>query len=77
MLGLAAPKPLLCEIGEKEACFHYPDMMNAYRHLERIYKAAGCPDRLAADVHPNGHMWSGVKAWDWLEKWLNVDEGAP
>jgi len=70
VLGLAAPKPVLCEIGLKETCFHYPDMMKAYRHLRRIYRAAGVPDRLDADIHPNDHRWSGVKAWDWIEKWL-------
>lgn len=70
MLGLAIPKAVLFEIGKKETCFHYPDMMKAYRHLQKIYKAAGCPDRLDADIHPNDHMWSGKKAWKWLEKWL-------
>lgn len=70
ILGLAAPKPILCEIGMKETCFHYPDMMKAYRHLQKIYRAAGCPERLDVDIHPNDHMWSGKKAWAWLEKWL-------
>ncbi|MBI2191294.1 MAG: acetylxylan esterase [Planctomycetes bacterium] len=70
MLGLAAPKPVLFEIGRKETCFHYPDMMKAYRHLRTIYEAAGALDRIAADVHPNDHRWSGKKAWSWLERWL-------
>lgn len=68
MLGLAAPKPVLCEMGRMETCFHFPDMIRAYRHLERIYRAAGAADCLAADIHPNDHRWSGVKAWDWLER---------
>jgi hypothetical protein len=70
VLGLACPKPVLFEMGEKETCFHYPDMAKAYRHLRQIYKAAGALDRLASDVHPNNHMWSGKKAWKWLKKWL-------
>lgn len=70
VLGLAVPKPVLFEMGEKETCFHYPDMKKAYGYLRRIYHAAGYPDRIAADVHPNDHMWSGRKAWDWLKKWL-------
>jgi predicted esterase len=70
MLGLAVPKPILLEMGKKETCFHYPDMLRAYRHLQKIYKAAGFPDRLAADHHPNDHRWSGKKAWNWLAKWL-------
>lgn len=70
MLGLACPKPVLFEMGKHETCFHYPDMARAYRHLRKIYKAAGAQDRIASDVHPNDHMWSGKKAWKWLEKWL-------
>jgi dienelactone hydrolase len=70
MLGLACPKPVLFEMGEKENCFHYPDMIAAYRRLERIYKAAGHPERIEKDVHPNDHQWSGEKAWAWLERWL-------
>lgn len=70
MLGLAIPKPVLFEIGRKETCFHFPDMQKAYNHLNRIYKAAGYPERIARDVHPNDHRWNGVKAWKWLEKWL-------
>jgi dienelactone hydrolase len=69
MLGLAAPKPLLCEMGKKETCFHYPDMAKAYAHLARIYAAAGASERLGKDVHPNDHRWSGRKAWDWLRRW--------
>lgn len=70
MLGMACPKPVLFEMGEKETCFHYPDMAAAYQRLARIYKAAGCPERIDKDVHPNDHKWSGAKAWAWLEKWL-------
>ncbi len=67
MLGLAAPKPVLCEIGTREDCFHYPDMVKAYKTAKRIWSAAGHPDRLDADVFPGRHMWSGRKAWSFLE----------
>ena len=70
MLGLAVPKPVLFEMGRNESCFHYPDMRRAYAHLKRIYEAAGRPECIDHDTHPNGHMWSGKKAWAWLEKWL-------
>ena len=70
MLGLAVPKPVLFEMGRKETCFHYPDMARAYRHLSKIYEAAGVPERIGKDVYPNDHRWSGKKAWDWLAKWL-------
>lgn len=70
MMGLIAPKPVLFEMGRKETCFHFPDMDRAYRHLTRIYKAAGAPDRIARDIHPHDHRWSGKKAWNWLKRWL-------
>jgi hypothetical protein len=69
MMGLAVPKPVLYEMGRKETCFHYPDMRRAFAHLKRIYNAAEVPDRLAKDVHPHDHRWSGRKAWDWLRQW--------
>lgn len=70
MLGLICPKPVLYEMGRKETCFHYPDMAKAYARVERIYRVAGHAERIARDDHPNGHRWSGNKAWAWLEKWL-------
>jgi len=70
IMGLACPKPILCEMGRKETCFHFPDMDRSYRRLRRIYAAAGFPERLARDVHPHDHRWSGRAAWRWLERWL-------
>jgi hypothetical protein len=70
VLGLAAPKPVLCEMGTEEACFHFPDMKKAYNHLRRIYRAAGCPERVSCQTFPTGHRWRGEKAWTWMEQWL-------
>jgi len=70
VLGLAVPKPVLFEMGEKETCFYYPDMKKAYDYLRTMYVAAGYEDHIDSDVHPNDHMWSGRKAWDWLQTWL-------
>jgi len=69
-LGLAVPKPVLFEMGRQENCFHFPDMIKAWRHLKEIYTAAGHPERIGKDCHPGPHMWSGAKAWDWLAEWL-------
>lgn len=70
MLGLACPKPVLCEIGTREDCFHYPDMVKAFRTAKRIWTAAGVPERLDADIFSGKHMWSGRKAWAFLEAQL-------
>ena len=70
MLGLAAPKPVLFEMGRRETCFHYPDMLVAYKKVERMYRAAGHPERIAHDTFDADHMWSGRRAWSWLAMWL-------
>ncbi|MGQ9556018.1 MAG: dienelactone hydrolase family protein [Anaerolineae bacterium] len=70
MAGLIAPKPLLVEAGQKDDCFIIEDVRPAFRRLQAIYEAAGCPDRLAYDEHPYEHSWHGVAAWEWLERWL-------
>ena len=68
--GLIAPKPLIVEMGEQDSCFIIEDMKRAYAQVERIYAAASAPDRLAADVHPGAHAWSGAKAFDWFAHWI-------
>jgi dienelactone hydrolase len=68
--GLIAPKPLVVEMGELDQCFIIEDMKKAFARLKRIYTAAGCADKLAADVHPAGHAWSGVKAFPMFDKQL-------
>ena len=70
MAGLIAPKPLLIEAGQQDTCFIIEDARAAYSQLSRIYEAAGCPERLAYDEHPNEHSWHGVQAWEWLKRWL-------
>lgn len=68
--GLIAPRPCLVEIGERDQTFLVDDARAAYADLARLYAAAGAADRLAADVHPGGHAFSGAKAFDWLARWL-------
>lgn len=68
--GLICPKPLVVEMGERDQCFVIDDMRAAYARVERIYRAAGVPERLEADVHPGEHQWSGAKSFDWFARWL-------
>jgi dienelactone hydrolase len=70
VLGLAAPKPMLCEMATHEDCFSFPDMRRAFARLGTIYRAAGAAGRLEADVFRGKHMWSGRKAWEFLARWL-------
>jgi len=44
----------------------------AYRAaaVRRSYEVAGVPEKFDVDEFDGGHQWSGLKAYDWLEKWL-------
>jgi dienelactone hydrolase len=68
--GLIAPRPLLAEIGEEDTCFEVKDAMAAYRRVRQVYEVAGALDRIAVDRFPGPHEFSGLKAFDWFDKWL-------
>lgn len=67
---LAAPKPLLAEIGAGDACFEVDDAVAAAEHVKAGYAAAGVPERFDTDVFEGEHEFSGAKAFDWFERWL-------
>ena len=57
--GLAAPRPMLCQIGREERApggFPVDVAEVAVTDLKKIYAAFGCPDRAVLDVHPGGHV---------------------
>ena len=68
--SLIAPRPCLAEIGEEDRCFIAEDARRAYGDVARVYALLGAEDRLAADVHPGGHEFSGRRAFDWFARWL-------
>ena len=68
--GLIAPRPLLVEIGTRDECFRLDDAMSCYRKVERIYRAAGCPERLELDLFDGGHMWGGNRSVEFFRKYL-------
>ncbi|MDO8589514.1 MAG: alpha/beta fold hydrolase [Armatimonadota bacterium] len=68
--SLIAPKPLVVEMGEQDTCFVIDDMKEAYERVRSAYKVRGYPERIASDIHPGEHMFSGLVAFDWFEKWL-------
>ena len=68
--GLIAPRPLLLEMGEKDECFFIKDMLKGYEGVKKIYQAAGCENKLWADIHPGGHAFSGNKAFEFFKKYL-------
>jgi hypothetical protein len=68
--GLIAPRPLLLDMGIFDECFYIQDQMEGYERLKRIYAAAGVPERLEADIHPDGHSYGGHKAPAFFARYL-------
>ena len=68
--SLIAPRPCLVEIGEADRSFIASDAQRAYADVARVYTVLEADDRLAVDLHPGGHEFSGRKALDWFARWL-------
>jgi dienelactone hydrolase len=68
--GLIAPRPLLIESGANDALFPIAAARAAYVELQRVYDLLKVPERLAQDFHPDGHRFSGRRAFGWLATWL-------
>lgn len=67
---LAAPKPLLVEVGERDTCFEIDDAQAACDRVRAGYAAAGVPERFDVDRFDGEHEFCGRKAFDWFERWL-------
>ncbi len=70
--GLIAPRPLLIDIGVYDTCFNVDSAMECYRQVEKIYGAAGIPERLELDLFPHEHAWGGNKSVAFFSKHLGV-----
>jgi hypothetical protein len=68
--GLIAPRPLLVEMGKLDTCFFIKDLIEGYKGIEKIYKAAGVSDKLEADIHSGAHSFAGNKAFSFFDKYL-------
>ena len=68
--GLLAPLPLLIDIGAYDTCFKVDNATACYRHVERIYQAAGAAERLELDLFPKEHAWGGNKSREFFGRYL-------
>jgi dienelactone hydrolase len=71
--ALIAPVPLLFESARGDplnGSRGIDNVLEQYEVTKRAYAAAGVPDRLAIDIFEGGHMWHGVAAFEWLDRWL-------
>jgi hypothetical protein len=53
--GLIAPRACMVQIGSDDTCFVEADALRAFRHLQRIYRAAGAGRHLILDHFKGGH----------------------
>ncbi len=53
--GLIAPRACMVQIGSDDTCFVEADALKAFRHLQKIYRAAGAGRNLVLDHFKGGH----------------------
>jgi hypothetical protein len=68
--GMIAPRPLLVDIGVYDSCFYLDNSMRCQRQVERIYAAAGIPEKLELDLFAGEHGWGGNKSEAFFKKYL-------
>lgn len=68
--GLIAPRPLLLEMGIYDSCFPIQDLLEGYKGVKEIYKAAGAEDVLWCEVFPGPHAFAAGKVFAFFEKFL-------
>jgi len=73
--GLLAPKPLLIDIGASDTCFKVDSALACFNRVKKIYQAAGAPEKLELDLHPNEHGWGGNKSIEFFKKYLHSKLG--
>ena len=72
--ALIAPRPLLVLAGTRDAVFPVRYTREANRHLERFYRAIGCPERYAYIERrlPHGYQRPFRQlAHAWFDRWFN------
>jgi len=68
--ALIAPRPLLIESGLNDPIFPIRGVKYAFERLKKAYELLGALDKLELDAFEGGHKIYGVKAYDFLLKWL-------
>jgi nicotinamidase-related amidase len=79
VFACAAPRPLVCEIGEQERApggFPVDVARKAFAEVRAAYQVLGADDRLHLDIHPGGHVFHGVQFWGPLQAALGGGPGA-
>jgi pimeloyl-ACP methyl ester carboxylesterase len=62
IFACVAPRPLICENGEKEPAgggFPLATAKKVFPEIQRAYKVLGAEDKAQHDIHPGAHVFSG------------------
>jgi len=70
IVSLIAPRPLLIENGKWDPLYTLEVVQREYSKVEKVYQLLGVPQKVDIDLFDGAHMFSGKKAFDWIEKWL-------
>ncbi|MFQ6039919.1 MAG: alpha/beta hydrolase [Candidatus Poribacteria bacterium] len=68
--GLIAPRPCMAQIASNDTCFIEDDALEAFRHLQQIYRAAGAEENLQLDNFEGVHEIDLETAVGFLKKHL-------
>lgn len=68
--SMIAPRALLIEAGTKDEIFPIGATKSAYEKLKNVYKLLDKEDHLDIDIQEGGHRFYGIKAFDWMDRWL-------
>jgi hypothetical protein len=60
---LIAPRPLVIVAGREDPIFPFDGVEETFDTIQRIYAAAGAPDRCKMVVGPEGHRFYAGLAW--------------
>lgn len=63
VMGLFAPRPVVLVAGKDDPIFPIKAVRSEFRHLKRIYEAAGAGERCHLVVGPEGHRFYADLAW--------------
>ena len=70
MTALIAPRPLLIEAGIRDDIFPIAASRAAHRTWRRAYRLLGVEDQLWRDEFDAGHRWSGRRAYEFMDCYL-------
>lgn len=70
VLGLAAPRPLIIELGSEDGCCPVEQGLQEFERISRIYAASGSSEHLHLCRFDGGHIFHGGESLDLLAGYL-------